>query len=230
MKLSIVIPAYNEERTLSEVVSAVRAVDLPGVDREIVIVNDGSSDGTARIMKELSGPDLVAVSLPANRGKGAAVRRGIEESTGDYVLIQDADMEYDPADYPRLLEALDGGNVEAVYGSRILGRNRGSYTSYYWGGRALTLIFNLIYGQRITDLTTCYKMFRRSDALEAGLECDGFEFCEEITARLVRKGRKLVEVPISYRPRSFSEGKKIRWTDGLRAVWTMLRLRLARPR
>ena len=230
MKLSIVIPAYNEERTLADVVAAIRAVELPGVDREIVIVNDGSSDRTSEIMASLRGPDLVAVDLPGNRGKGAAVRRGIEESTGDFVLIQDADLEYDPSDYPKLIEPLARGGVDAVYGSRIMGRNRGSYHAYYWGGRLLTVVFNVLYGQRITDLTTCYKMFRRSDALEADLECDGFEFCEEITARLIRKGRRLVEVPISYRPRSFEEGKKIRWTDGIQAVWTMLRLRFARPR
>jgi glycosyltransferase involved in cell wall biosynthesis len=230
LKLSIVIPAYNEERTLAEVIAAVRAVELPGVEREIVIVDDGSSDGTATVMESLAGPDLVAVSLPGNRGKGAAVRRGIEESTGEFILIQDADLEYDPADHPRLLEALADGSADAVYGSRILGSNRGSYSSYYWGGRLLTVVFNVLYGQKITDLTTCYKMFRRSDALDARLECDGFEFCEEITARLIRKNRRVTEVPIAYRPRSFEEGKKIRWTDGIRAVWTLLRLRFAPPR
>jgi glycosyltransferase involved in cell wall biosynthesis len=230
LKLSVVIPAYNEEGTLAEVVASVRAVPLPGVECEIIIVNDGSTDGTARVVESLRGPDLKAIDLGSNAGKGAAVRRGIQEATGEYVIIQDADLEYFPADYPALLEPLRNGSADAVYGSRILGRNEGSYHVYYWGGRFLTAIFNLLYGQRITDLTTCYKVFSRDDAEASRLECDGFEFCEEITARLIRRGRRVAEVPIRYRPRSFHEGKKIRWTDGLKAVWTMLRLRFAPPR
>ena len=230
MKLSIVIPAYNEERTLPEVIAAVRAVPLGEVEREIVVVNDGSTDGTRRVIESLAGPDLVAVNLETNRGKGAAMRRGIEASSGEYVLVQDADLEYDPADYPALLAPLRNGTADAVYGSRILGGNAGSYRAYYWGGRLLTLVFNLLYGTGITDLTTCYKIFSRADAIAFRLECDGFEFCEEVTARLVRSRKRLVEVPVRYRPRSFSEGKKIRWTDGIQAVRTMLRLRLSRPR
>jgi len=227
LKLSVVIPSYNEEKTLAEVVSKVRSVALPGVDREIVIVDDGSTDGTRDVMRSLAGPDLVAVSLPENRGKGAALRRGFEAATGDVVIVQDADLEYDPADYPGLVEPLLNRAADVVYGSRILGRSPRSYFSYYWGGRLLTAVFNFLYGERLTDLTTGYKMFRREDALRAGLACDGFEFCEEITARLVRRGRRVVEVPIRYTPRSKQEGKKIRWWDGARALWTMLRLRFA---
>jgi len=230
LKLSVVIPTYNEEKTLAKVVAEVRRVPLGDVQREIVIVNDGSVDGTSRVIETLRGPDLVAINLPANAGKGAAVRRGIQEATGDYILVQDADLEYDPADYPALLAPLKSGSADAVYGSRILGQNSGSYRAFYWGGRLLTLVFNLLYGRRLTDLTTCYKVFRREDAIASGLECDGFEFCEEITARLMRSGRRVVEVPIRYRPRSFEEGKKIRWVDGVKAIWTLVRLRFSAPR
>lgn len=229
MKLSVIIPAYNEERTLREVVSRVRAVSLDGVALEIVIVNDGSTDGTSRVIDSLSRENLVSVSLPENRGKGAAVRRGFEAATGDLVVVQDADLEYDPADYPKLLEPFSRRAADAVYGSRIMGRNPRSYLSYYWGGKLITAAFNLAFGERLTDLTTGYKILRRQDAVGLGLECDGFEFCEEVTARLVMHGLRLVEVPIAYRPRSMAEGKKIRWADGIMALWTILRLRLAGP-
>jgi glycosyltransferase involved in cell wall biosynthesis len=225
LKLSVVIPAYNEEGTLSEVVARVRAVRIPRTDIEIVIVNDGSTDGTSEVLKRLAGSDLTAVELPINRGKGAALRRGFEAATGDVVIVQDADLEYDPADYVKLLEAFQKDGADVVYGSRILGSNPRSYFSYYWGGRILTAAFNLLYGTRLTDLTTGYKMFRRPDALSLGLNRDGFEFCEEVTARLLRRGRRIVERPIGYAPRSLREGKKIRWIDGVTALWTMLRLR-----
>jgi len=229
LKLSVIIPAFNEEKTLEGVVSRVRSVAISGWSREIVVVDDGSTDGTGRVMQALAGPDLVPVRLPRNRGKGAALRRGFESATGDYVLVQDADLEYDPEDVPSLLVPLAEGRADAVYGSRILGGNRRSYFSYYWGGRLLTLIFNLLYGARLTDLTTCYKIFSLEDARGMGLACDGFEFCEEVTARLLARGRRIVEVPIRYAPRSIEAGKKIRWHDGITAIWTMIRLRLAGP-
>jgi glycosyltransferase involved in cell wall biosynthesis len=225
MKLSVVIPVYNEEQTLAEVVARVRAVAFPGWEREIVIADDGSTDGTGKVIAALAGPDLVVSTDGRNHGKGSALRRGIEAATGEVVVVQDADLEYDPGDLPALLDRLVATKADAVYGSRILESNPKSYFSYYWGGRALTAIFNLLYGERLTDLTTCYKMLRRDAALGLGLSCDGFEFCEEVTARLVNRGLRIVEVPISYAPRSIDEGKKIRWHDGLTAIWTMIRLR-----
>jgi len=227
LKLSVVIPAYNEERTLAGVVARVRAIVTPGWEREIVVVDDGSTDGTSAVVAAIAGPDLAARRLETNRGKGAALRAGFAAATGEFIVIQDADSEYDPADLPSLLDALRAGGADAAYGSRILGSNPKSYFSYYWGGRLLTAIFNVVYGQRLTDVTTCYKVFRRKDALELGLTCDGFEFCEELTARLVRSGRRIVEAPITYAPRSIAEGKKIRWHDGLTAIWTMVRLRFS---
>ncbi|MBI3447692.1 MAG: glycosyltransferase family 2 protein [Acidobacteria bacterium] len=227
MKLSVVIPAFNEERTLADIVGRVRAIETPGWEREIIVVDDGSIDGTPGVIASLAGPDLTARRQAPNRGKGAALRVGFAAATGDFIVIQDADSEYDPADLPALLDALRASGADAAYGSRILGSNPKSYFSYYWGGRLLTAIFNLVYGQRLTDVTTCYKIFRLEDALELGLACDGFEFCEELTARLVRAGRRIVEAPITYAPRSIAEGKKIRWHDGLTAIWTMLRLRFA---
>jgi len=228
LKLTIVIPAYNEAKTLAEVVGRVRAVDLEGIDREILIVDDGSTDGTAEVAARLEGADLRLIRMAKNSGKGAALRRGFEAATGDLIIVQDADLEYDPGEYPKLLAPLRSGAADVVYGSRIVGENAKSYLVYYWGGRALTLVFNLLYGGRLTDLTTCYKAFRREDALGLGLESDGFEFCEEITAKLLLRGLRIVEVPISYSPRSFEAGKKIGWKDGFMALWTMFRLRFAR--
>jgi len=230
LKLSVVIPAFNEERTLGQVIARVREVEIAPVEREIIVVDDGSTDGTAALAEKMAGADLRLIRMPRNSGKGAALRRGFEEATGDYILVQDADMEYEPGDYPKLLEPILRGEADAVYGSRIRGANTKSYFSFYWGGRALTFVFNILYGKRLTDLTTCYKLFRRDDALGAGLECDGFEFCEEITAKLFLAGRRVREVPIRYRPRSFEAGKKIGWTDGVKAIWTMLRFRFSARR
>ena len=199
MKLSVVIPAYNEESTLAEVVTRVRGVVIPGVEMEIIIVDDGSTDRTSNVAESLEGPDLRLLNMPGNSGKGAALRKGFEAALGDFIIVQDADLEYDPEDYPKLVAPLQSGDAEVVYGSRIMGANTKSYVAYYWGGRFLTAAFNLLYGKGLTDLTTCYKVFRREDALSLGLECDGFEFCEEITARLLRQGRRIVEIPIKTR-------------------------------
>ncbi len=234
MKLSIVIPFFNEERTLAEIIDKVVAVDLPGVTKEIIAVDDGSTDGSLAVATGCAGKhpgELQVISLPQNQGKGSAVRAGLAAATGEIVIIQDADLEYDPEDYRQILAAYDGPQVKAVFGSRILGErqfgnDRHSYERYYWGGKAITWFTNLVYRTSITDEPTCYKSFRRSLLPELNLTSRGFEFCPEITAKLIRLGYTIVEVPIRYYPRSFEEGKKIRYKDGVIALLTLLRLRL----
>lgn len=225
MKLSVIIPVYNEEGTLEELVGRVRATGL--VD-EIVVVDDGSSDCSPVILDRLkrSGkPHLTVLRHPRNRGKGAAMRTGLEAVQGELVLVQDADLEYDPADYPQLLAPFDDRTTEVVYGSRNLQRNPRSTAAFYWGGRFLSWITNWLYGSQITDEATGYKVIKTELLREVGLETDGFEFCPEVTAKLLLRGVRILEVPISYHPRSWEEGKKIQWHDGLVAVWTLIKYR-----
>ncbi|HET6372073.1 MAG TPA: glycosyltransferase family 2 protein [Candidatus Polarisedimenticolia bacterium] len=226
MLLSVIIPVYNEAATIEEVLRRVRATARPDLQLEIIIVDDASTDGTAEILKRQAGAGRL-LTQPRNLGKGAAVRAGLASATGDAVVVQDADLEYDPADLLALLEPIRSGGARVVYGSRILGRNPHSYLRYYYGGRFLTVLFNVLYGARLTDLTTCYKVFRRETLTALPLNCARFEFCAEVTARLARRRIPIVEVPISYRPRSLSEGKKIRWHDGVVAIWTLVKLRFS---
>lgn len=228
MKLSVVIPCYNEERTLAAVLDRVIAAPPPEVEKEILIVDDGSTDASATIAEDYARrhPGVVFTHrLPANRGKGAAVRHGFHQAAGDVVLIQDADLEYNPDEYPKLLAPFADPKVQVVYGSRILGSQNRSYNRYYWGGRGVTWFTNLVYGSKLTDEPTGYKTFRREFLQSILLECDGFEFCPEITAKVLRRKVTIHEVPISYTPRSFAEGKKIGWRDGFAALWTLLRFR-----
>lgn len=223
-KLSIVIPAYDEERTIAETIRRVEAADL-GVAKEIVVVDDGSVDSTREILASF-GDRVKAISLPENRGKGAALRAGFAVATGDYVVVQDADLEYDPADLRLLVAKAREGN-KAVYGSRRLGRGKNPMAgfSYYAGGVLLSWLANALYGTRITDEPTCYKMFDRELLASIPLVCEGFEFCPEVTAKVARRGVPIVEVPIGYAPRSRAEGKKINWRDGLVAIRTLIRYR-----
>lgn len=224
-KLSVIIPVYNEAATLAEIISRVRATGLAG---EIVVVDDGSSDPSPLILEKLrngSQPALQIFRHKRNRGKGAAIRTGLAQVTGDLVLVQDADLEYDPADYPVLLAPFADPQVKVVYGSRNLRRNPRSSWSFYWGGRLLSWITNWLYGSRITDEATGYKIIK-TDLLRAmNLETDGFEFCPEVTGKLLQQGIPIHEVPISYHPRSWNEGKKIQWYDGLVAIWTLTKYR-----
>lgn len=226
-KLSVIIPAYNEEKTVAGILSRVHSVAL-AIDREVILVDDGSTDGTGRAALD-TGLPIVYIRQERNMGKGAAVRNGIDHAAGDIILIQDADDEYDPADYPRLIEPIISGRASVVYGSRILKKsNERSYNRFYWGGRLLSWWTNLLYGSHITDEPTCYKVFRADILKGMKLESKGFEFCPEVTAKALMKGIEIAEVPISYDPRTVAEGKKIRWTDGVHALWLLLRLRFSR--
>lgn len=225
MKLSVIIPVYNEEATLEEIISRVRAT---GLVNEIVVVDDSSSDNSPAILRRLQNgalPPLRLLRHERNQGKGAAIRTGLAAVTGDLVLVQDADLEYDPADYPALLAPFTNPEVKVVYGSRNLQRNGRSSFAFYWGGRLLSVITNLLYGSRITDEATGYKVFCANLLKEIGLEGNGFEFCPEVTGKILRRKIPIYEVPISYYPRTWAEGKKIQWHDGLIAVWNLVKYR-----
>jgi dolichol-phosphate mannosyltransferase len=228
-KLSILVPVYNERATLEALIDRVRHVRL-SVEREIIVVDDGSTDGSAEQLRRLEAwGDIVACFHGRNQGKGSAVRTGLAKATGTIVLIQDADLEYDPAEYPRLIQPILENRTRVVYGSRTLGRNQPSYIRYYLGGRFLSFFANVIYGTRITDEPTCYKVLGAGLMRSLELESKGFEFCAEVTAKVGCLKERIVEVPIFYRPRSIKEGKKIRWTDGVKAMWTLLHYRKWRP-
>ena len=230
MKLSVLVPARDEAATLAAIVARVRATRLV---HEIIVVDDGSTDPTPALLKTLAAgdPPLMSLRHPVGRGKGAAIRTALAAATGDVVLVQDADLEYDPADYAALLAPFFDPAVQAVYGSRNLRAGNGRSTfAFYWGGRGLSWLANLLYDAQLTDVTTGYKAVRTPLLRSLGLASDGFEFCPELTARLRRRGVVIHEVPISYRPRSRAEGKKIRVRDGLIAIQTLIRLRFGRLR
>lgn len=214
-KISIIIPCYNEARTIEEILRRVASVSFPGWEREIVVIDDGSTDGTREILRTLTLP-MTVLFQERNGGKGTAVRRGLEEATGQYVVIQDADLEYDPRDIQTLLQPIKKGVADVVYGSRTLERKQKGRVVLRSGVWVLTKLVNILYGLHFTDVCTCYKLFPReaADAVAFG----GFESDILLGPALSRRGYRFVEVPISYRPRSFAEGKKIRYRDGLYAI------------
>ena len=231
MKLSVIVPVYNEAATVAELIERVLAVDLGEFEREIIVVDDGSTDRSQDVLERfaIQRPDVVKVyHHEENRGKGAAIRTAMEHVTGDIVITQDADLEYDPQDYPRLLALFEDPEVQVVYGSRNLRENPRSSWSFYWGGRLLSWFANLLYGSQLTDEATGYKLFRTELLHSLDLQSDGFEFCPEVTSKLLRHDITIHEIPISYRPRGLEEGKKINWRDGLEAIWTLLKHRFAR--
>ncbi len=213
MKLSIIIPVYNEEKTIAAVLDALVAVPFGEWEREVIVVDDGSVDATSAILKQWSG--VKAFFHVANRGKGVAIRTGLAEACGDAVIIQDADLEYDPADIPRLLAAMEKTGADAVFGSRNIAPERRGYPHYVLGVAVLTGCINLLFRSRLTDAYTGYKLLRTSALKELGITSAGFEFEAEATCLLLKRGYKICEIPIRYNPRSFSEGKKIRFRDGI---------------
>ncbi|MDE2291360.1 MAG: glycosyltransferase family 2 protein [Elusimicrobia bacterium] len=226
MLLSVVVPAYNEEATILPLLERLLAVPMPG-PFEVLVVDDGSRDATGARVESLGDSRVRLLRHDANRGKGAAIRTGLAAARGTWFLVQDADLEYDPGDIPRLLAPALAGEAQVVFGSRILEPgNTFSYHRFYWGGRLVSLWTSLLFGQRITDEPTCYKLAKTEFLRSLDLACQGFEFCPEVTAKTLKRGVRILEIPISYRPRSIAEGKKIRWSDGLVALWWLLKLRL----
>lgn len=230
VKLSVIVPVYNEEQTIGEVIERIRAVELLGVEKEIIVANDGSSDGTQMAIETgawRDDPRLTVVESPINLGKGAAIRLGLKYATGDIVLIQDADLELDPAEYSNLLAPILAGRAVVVYGSRFLSGHRHAIPlRTHAANRLLTWVTNLLFLARLTDMETGYKVFRREVLQKVRLRCVGFDFEPELTAKLLLAGFRIVEVPISYSPRRVDEGKKIRWIDGLDAAYVLLKCRL----
>jgi glycosyltransferase involved in cell wall biosynthesis len=227
-RVSVIVPVYNEADTVVQAIERVLTVELEGFEREIIVVDDGSTDGTYEVLERMDGqwPDLVRVEHhEENRGKGAAIRTALAHVTGEIVITQDADLEYDPKEYPKLLASFEDPAVQVVYGSRNLRDNPRSSWSFYWGGRLVSWITNLLYGSVLTDEATGYKLLRTDLLRSLDLQADGFEFCPEVTGKVLKRGIKIHEVPISYQPRSADEGKKIGWRDGLQAIWTLLKYR-----
>jgi glycosyltransferase involved in cell wall biosynthesis len=226
-KLSVLIPVFNEVGTVAEIVRRVRAADALGLSKEIVLVDDASTDGTADVLAELvKDGDLKILNHPYNRGKGAALRTALEKATGDVLLIQDADLEYDPRDYPKLLAPILDGKADVVYGSRFTGgTHRVLLFWHYVANRFLTLLSNMVCNLNLTDMETCYKVFKRSCLEDITLNAERFGIEPELTAKLARRRYRFYETDISYAGRDYTEGKKIGWKDGLAALWFIFRYR-----
>jgi glycosyltransferase involved in cell wall biosynthesis len=223
-RLSVIVPVFNERNTVAEIVRRMRAVKLP-IEREIVIVDDGSDDGTREVLAQLADSTVRVAQHHRNRGKGAAIRTGLTHVSGDLILIQDADLEYDPEDWTKLLVPIFNGRARVVYGSRFTGERRNMLFLHWVGNRFLSLVTNILYNTTLSDMETCYKLMDRQLLDGIQLRSDRFDFEPEITAKLLRRGIRIYEVPISYSGREFDEGKKITWRDGLVAMWTLVKYR-----
>ena len=224
MQLTVVIPVYNEQATIIEVLERVAAVNI---EKEVIVVDDSSTDGTRAILEEARNETFTLLLHDRNQGKGAALRTGFEHATGDFVIIQDADLEYDPADFSKLLAIVKNENARVVYGSRLATSQPTMTLRHFVGNRLLTGLTNLLYGSQLTDMETCYKLLDRRLVQNLDLVSNSFNVEPEITAKLLKQGITIHEVPISYHGRSFAEGKKISWKDFISAVWTLLTLRVS---
>lgn len=229
-KVSVIIAAYNEAKNIAEVIRRVQAVALSGIEKEIVVVDDGSTDGTRDIIRQTA--NVRAFFHEKNQGKGGALKTGIANSSGDVFILQDADLEYSPEDYAVLLKPIQEGRTELVLGSRFslqgpkfFTRNGDPFVSHYIGNKIIIWLTNFFYGQSVTDYEGCYKAFTRSLFDRVKVQASGFEFDNELVCKSIRLGYKIAEVPIQYRPRLYSEGKKIKWKDGIRMLWSILKWR-----
>lgn len=225
MKLSIIVPIYNEEKTITKILNKLLKVNL-GIKKEIIIVNDGSTDNSKEVienyLKSLSKKEEFKLIDKENGGKGSAIKEGIKLATGDIITIQDADLEYNPEDYKKLINLIIEGKEKVVYGSRFLEKHKPKYRIYFLGNKFLTLLTKILYNSRITDMETCYKVFKADVIKNIDIKANHFDFEPEITARILKMGIRIKEIPISYNPRSIDEGKKINWKDGLQAIWTLI--------
>lgn len=226
-KLSIVIPVYNEQDTLLTIIGLIDSINLYPILKEIVIVDDASTDNTVQVIKDnlVSRADITCIFQSENQGKGAALRTGFANTTGDYVIVQDADLEYNPSDYLKLINTLVGKKIDVVYGSRFSGNYKDMSGLHYIGNKFLTILTNLLYGVTLTDMETCYKLIPGDFARSIDIKSNRFNFEPEVTAKILKSGLKISETPISYAGRSHSEGKKITWRDGFSAVLTLIRFR-----
>jgi len=224
MKLSIIIPVYNEKNTILDVLNKIEKVDMGKMEKEIILIDDFSTDGTREILKNLKNYNIYYHE--ENKGKGSAIRTGLQYTTGDIILIQDADLEYNPNEYNSLLKPILENKAKVVYGSRLLGQHKDMYFMHRIGNKALSLITSILYGKKISDMETGYKVFKKEVIEGMKLNATRFDFEPEITVKILKKGYKIYEIPISFmNPRKFSEGKKITWKDGFMAVYYLIKYR-----
>ena len=225
--LTVIVPVFNERSTVAEIIRRIRAVDIP-LTVDVIVVDDGSSDGTDKVLAAVEDSTVRVISHTVNRGKGAAIRSALVVARGDLILIQDADLEYDPEDWPRMLDPILRGKARVVYGSRFTGERKNMLPLHWIGNRFLSLVTNVLYASTLSDMETCYKLFDRQTIAGITVQSDRFDFEPEITAKVLRRGFRIYEVPISYAGRESTEGKKITWRDGIGALKALVKFRFSR--